>query len=266
MSSLTPVFNIVGEEVDKINLHPIFKFPIREDLISRLFFYQFTHRLQPKGRYRYAGREMSAEYFGVGLGIARVPRYKNPPLRGVGAMVAMARGGRKPHAPTSEKNIYKDINKKELKIAIASAISATGNPGVVKKRGHIIDSVPHIPLIVSEELSSVSTASEAKEVLKNLGLWDDILRVKKNKKIVGGKASWRGRRKKLGVGPLIVYLKDEGIVRAVRNFPGVDVVNVNDVTLYHLAPGGVPGRLTVWVRDTFEVLDRRFGKLLLKIS
>ena len=108
-----PVYNILGEEKKKIKKPTIFDVPVRRDIIERLFHYQFTHRLQPKGRYPLAGRDKSAEYFGVGLGIARIPRYKNAPLRNVGAIVVMARGGRKPHVTTPEKRIYNKINRKE---------------------------------------------------------------------------------------------------------------------------------------------------------
>ncbi len=259
-----PVFNLVGEEIKKVELPRVFEVPVRKDLIERLFFYQFTHKLQPKGRYPYAGREMSAEYFGVGLGIARVPRYKNPPLRGMGAMVAMARGGRRPHAPTAEKNIYKRINKKELKLAVASAISSTAKKDLVANRGHVIDNVPFIPVIVEKEFSTISKTSEIREVFRNLGLWDDVERVRNRVKIVGGKASWRGRRRKVGVGPLIVYNEDNGISKAVRNLPGVEAVHVGELTLSHLAPGGHPGRLTVWIEDTLPLLDERFREVILR--
>jgi len=253
-----PVYNVVGEEVKKVKLPKVFQVPIRRDIIERLYFYQYTHKLQPKGRYPLAGRDISAEYFGVGLGIARVPRYKTPPLRGRGAVVAMARGGRRPHAPTAEKNIYKKINRKELKLAIASAIAATGIKDLVMARGHRLEEVPYLPIVVDEEFASISRASEAREAFKALGIWSDVQRVMDNVKIVGGKASWRGRRKKRRVGPLIVYMKDEGVSSAVRNFPGVDAVHVNKLTLLDLAPGGSVGRLTVWIEDTLPKLDDRF--------
>ncbi len=259
MSEEIPVYNLVGEEEKRIGRPRIFDLPVREDIISRLFFHQITHRLQPKGRYPLAGRETSAEYFGVGLGIARIPRYKDPPLRGRGAIVAMARGGRRPHAPTAEKNIYKKINRKELKLATASAVAATARRELVAKRGHRIDNVPSIPLIVTSEFANIAKSSEAREVFRTLGLWDDVERVAENIKIVGGKASWRGRRRKVGAGPLIVYLNDGGISRAVRNFPGVDVVSVDQLTLMDLAPGGVPGRLVVWIEDALPRLEERFG-------
>ena len=257
-----PVYNILGEEKKKIKKPLIFDVPIRVDVIGRLFHYQFTHRLQPKGRYPLAGRDKSAEYFGVGLGIARIPRYKDQPLRMTGAIVAMARGGRKPHVTTPEKKIYKKINKKELKLAIASAIAATGDRELVARRGHIIDEVPHIPLIVDNEFEKVDRTRELREVLQSLGVWKDIERVRNSVKTVGSKASWRGRRIKKRVGPLIVYNEDHGIVNAARNIMGVDVVSARDLSLIHLAPGGHPGRLVIWVEDVFPAIENRLKSVI----
>jgi len=259
-----PVYSIVGEEKEKIKKPVIFDIPIRLDLIQRLFHYQFTHRLQPKGRYPLAGRDRSAEYFGVGLGLARIPRYKTQPLRGVGAIVAMARGGRRPHVTTPEKRIHKKINKKELKFAIASAIAATGNKELVAKRGHIIDEVLNIPLIVSSELEEIDKTRELREVLKVLGVWPDIERVRNSIKTVGGKAAWRGRRIKHRVGPLIVYNDDKGIVKAARNIMGVDVVSAREVSLIHLAPGGHAGRLVIWIEGVFPIIEERFKDVIIK--
>lgn len=259
-----PVYNLVGSEIKKVELPQVFQVPVRLDLIKRLFFYQFTHRIQPKGRYPYAGRDVSAEYFGVGLGISRIPRYKTQPLRGIGAVVAMARGGRKPHALTVEKKIYKRINKKELKFAVASAISSTAKRELVSSRGHIIGDVPFIPLVVDNEISTISKTSEIRDVFMNLGLWTDVERVRDRVKILGGKAAWRGRRRKLGVGPLIVFSEDRGVSMAVRNLPGVEAINVRQLSLIHLAPGGDPGRLTIWVEDALKFLDERFRDIIIR--
>ena len=259
-----PIYSILGEEKGKIKKPVLFDMPIRLDLIQRLFHYQFTHRLQPKGRYPLAGRDKSAEYFGVGLGIARIPRYKTPPLRSVGAIVAMARGGRRPHVTTPEKKIYKRINKKELKLAIASAIAATGNRELVASRGHIVDAIPHIPLIVDKEIETIDKTRELRDVLQALGVWNDVLRVRNNVKTVGSKASWRGRRVKRRVGPLIVYHEDNGVVKAARNIMGVDVISAHDISLIHLAPGGHAGRLVIWVEDAFPILEERLKNVIKK--
>ncbi len=262
MAGKIPVYNIDGNVVDYIEKPIIFYFPIREDLIRRAFIFQFTHRLQPKGRYPLAGRDKSAEYFGTGLGLARVPRIKTEPLRGRAAIVTMARGGRRPHVTTPEKKIYKKLNKKELKLAIASALSATGVRELVSKRGHRIDNVPHIPLIISNEFESLKKTSEVWDALINLGLEDDIMRVKENIKLVGSKAKWRGRRRKVRKGPLIIYGVDDGIVKAARNIIGIDVISAMDVSVIHLAPGGNPGRLTIWTLNALDMISKRFEDLI----
>ena len=54
---------------------------------------------------------------------------------------------------------------------------------------------------------------------------------------------------------LIVYGDDRGVWRATRNIPGVDTVSVAKLDAECLAPGGVPGRLTVWTKSALEKLD-----------
>lgn len=262
MAEKVPVYDLTGEVVTEIKKPLIFYLPVREDLIERTYFFQLTHRLQPKGRYPLAGKEVSAEYFGTGLGLARIPRYKTPPLRGRGAFVAMARGGRRPHVTPVEKKIYKRINYKELKLATATAIAATGVKELVGRRGHVVEEVPCFPLVVVDELETVSSTKELVPILEKLGLLEDIERVKEQIKIVGGKAAWRGRRKKSRVGPLIVYSKSKNVILAARNLPGVDVSSADDVSVLHLAPGGKPGRLTLYTLSALETINERFKDIL----
>lgn len=257
MVDKVPIFDLAGSVVKEVVAPPIFRIGVREDLIQRVFVLQFTHRLQPKGRYLRAGRDRSAEFFGVGLGLARVPRIKHGPLRGTAAIVTMARGGRRPHVTTPEKRIYKRINRKEVKLATAYAVAATGIRELVKQRGHVIDDVLNIPLIVSDELETIDRTSVFMETLSILGLEPDINRVKENIKRRGGKSSWRGRGKKVRKGPLIVYYEDRGIFKAARNVIGVDVVSADDVSVIHLAPGGAPGRLTVWTEAAIKRVVER---------
>lgn len=260
MAEYIPVYDVTGIELDKIEKPVIFKIPVREDIIRKIFVFQHSHRIQPKGRYPLAGMERSAEFFGVGLGLARVPRIKEGPLRGTAAIVTMARGGRRHHVTTPEKKVYKNLNKKELRLGVAHAVAATGIKELVEARGHIIDRVPYIPLVVSDDIEEIVKTKELYEALERLGLSDDILRVKNSIKIVGGKASWRGRRKKVRKGPLIVYNEDRGIVKAARNIIGVDVVSANEVSVIHLAPGGHPGRLTLWTQSAISKVQDRLSK------
>lgn len=262
MSNKIAVYDPTGVIEKEIEKPRLFYFPIRKDIITRVSVSQYSHKIQPKGRYSRAGRNKSAEFFGVGLGLARVPRIKQGALRGTASIVAMARGGRKPHITTPEKKIYKKINRKELKLALASAVSATGNRDLVRERGHIIDNVSSLPMVVSSEVEEVSRTRELWEILEKLGFTDDIYRVKENIKMVGGKASWRGRRRKIRKGPLIVYGENHGILLAARNIIGVDVISASNISVIHLAPGGVPGRLTLWTEDALEKMENRLYDVL----
>lgn len=49
------------------------------------------------------------------------------------------------------------------------------------------------------------------------------------------------------------------MVRALRNIPGVDTVNVNRLNIRLLAPGGVLGRLTVYTQAAMEQLRDLYG-------
>jgi len=247
------VFDLDGKQVDRIRLPDIFRTPFRPDVIKRAVVAIQSHSLQPKGRDPMAGKRTTAESWGVGYGLSRVPRLRDSSRA---AFAPGTVGGRLAHPPVVEKKIYKKIPKKEKRLALFSAISASAQKEIVEARGHIIDSVPEIPLIVTDSLESVKKTKDLKRVLINLGVWPDIERVKGSIKVRSGKGKMRGRRIKMAVGPLIVISKDDGIVKAARNFPGVDVVNVKDLNPELLAPGCHPGRLTIWTVSSIEELRK----------
>ncbi len=66
----------------------------------------------------------------------------------------------------------------------------------------------------------------------------------------------RGRRYRQSVGPLLVIGKDNGVVKAARNLPGVDVVSVVNLNAELLAPGGDPARLTLWTESAIKKLEK----------
>ncbi|AEH23847.1 50S ribosomal protein L4 [Pyrococcus yayanosii] len=251
------VFDLNGEPVEEIELPKVFETPFRPDLIRRAVIASWTHRIQPQGRDPMAGKRRVTENIGKGHGMARVERLKTPPR--YAAFVPFARGGRRTHPPKVEKIIWENINKKERRLAIMSAIAATANYDLVKARGHIIDNVPQIPLVVVDELEKVSKTRETREIFKKLGIWDDIMRAKEKSGVRAGKGKMRGRRYKKAKGPLIVVAKNEGIVFGARNHPGVDVVVVDNLGIEHLAPGTHPGRLTIWTKSAIERLREIYG-------
>lgn len=255
------VYDLNSSVIEEIDIPWLFYIPIRKDIIKRAYLSSLTARIQPQGRDILAGKRTTAESWGVGYGVARVPRVKGSgyPEAGSAAFVTMAVGGRRAHAPTVEKIIHERINKKERIYAILSAISATAKIDFVRKRGHIVFSVPQLPLIVSDDFEKITKSKDLKEVAIKLGFWADIERVKDNIKIRAGKGKMRGRRYKMGKGPLIVVSAISPVLKAAMNFPGVDIVEASNLSVIYLSPGGVPGRLTILTKSALNILLNRFS-------
>ncbi len=249
-----PLLNLTGEVVGEVVLPPIFNYPLRKDLIRRAFHAAHTARLQPKGRDPLAGKRRVGESWGIGHSVARVPRLDN----GRAVFAPMVRGGRLAHPPKVEKVIKELINKKERIRALISAIAATADVALVKARGHLF-TASKLPIVVVDDLVNVSKTSEAKEILKKLGVWDDVVRAAEGTRIRAGKGKMRGRRYITPKSVLIVTHEDSSnAYRAFRNLPGVEVVPVKMLSVIHLAPGGWPGRLTIYTKSAIEALKERF--------
>lgn len=48
------------------------------------------------------------------------------------------------------------------------------------------------------------------------------------------------------------------IVKAFRNIPGVDLMNVHRMNILNLSPGGTLGRFCIWSSQAFRALDAVF--------
>merc|ERR1711974_536278 len=53
--------------------------------------------------------------------------------------------------------------------------------------------------------------------------------------------------------------EDQGLVKAFRNIPGVETIQVSKLNLLKLAPGGHVGRFCIWTESAFKKLDSIFG-------
>lgn len=159
------VYSLDGEVIEKVKLPEIFEEHLRPDLIKRAVLSIQTARIQPWGPNKMAGKRTTAVSRGAGYGIAMVPRIKTPPERA--AFVPQAVGGRKAHPPKPEKIYHERINRKERRLALRSAIAATANKELVKQRGHRIDNVPEIPLIVEDKLSTLKKLGKLEKYLRN---------------------------------------------------------------------------------------------------
>ncbi|MEM3387112.1 MAG: 50S ribosomal protein L4 [Nitrososphaerales archaeon] len=256
MSELN-VYGLDGSVIAKLEAPKVFNTPFRPDVIRRVFWALFTHRLQPQGRDPLAGERTTAISRGVGLGIARLARVKGGgPRAGQAAGVAGVVKGRQAHPPKAEKIIWKDVNEKEKWLATASAAAATALRNIVVARGHKVDKVPSLPLIVSEEIETISKLKDLKPVLTSLGLMDDVLRAQNGVKRRSGKPRMRGRTKRVPKGPLFVVAEKRGLEKATANLPGVECVLAKDLSVLQLAPGGQAGRLVVWSKAALQSLPK----------
>jgi large subunit ribosomal protein L4e len=154
--------------------------------------------------------------------------------------------------------------RKEARLALFSAIAATGSKAVVGLRGHEVDKVLQFPLVVTDDLAQLARAKEVEEAFLRFGLTPDVDRVKASRKVRAGKGKRRGRKMKQAVGPLIVVAEDKGLVGAAANLPGVDVATVEGLNAELLAPGASIGRLTLWTTGAINRLSQLFAEEVAK--
>lgn len=252
------VYDLDGKKKAIVDLPRIFNIKPRIDIIRKAIEVSFSRTKQIQGRDKRAGLRVTALSWGTGHGMSRAPRISGsgfPTARNVGR-VPYAVGGRVAHPIKCEKKIIKRLNRKTYKLAIISAISASGNRDWVKKRGHIIDNLPEIPLVIDDKIQTIKKTAIIYNILSELGLREDLLKVQKAKKIRAGKGKRRGRKYKSKKSLLIVIKDDFGLVKASRNIPGVDVSKFENLSIQNLAPGGNPGRLILWVQSAFNELKQ----------
>jgi len=257
------VYDLSGKSVGKIDLPKIFNEQLRPDLIIRAVTSIQSERRQPYGPDPLAGLRSAAHYHGrrrrrysmMMRDMARLPRLhgSSPMMYWKVRKVPSAVKGRKAHPPKVEKIWYQKMNKKEMKLALNSAIAATSKKDIVKERGHRIDDLEEFPLVVKDQIQSIKKTKDLENLLKTLGLEKEMERVKV-KKIRATRGKMRGRKYKKKVGPLIIVEKDIGIVKAGKNLPGVDVKKLKEITVEDLAPGSHPGRLTIWSESSLKGL------------
>ncbi|MEM0097149.1 MAG: 50S ribosomal protein L4 [Conexivisphaerales archaeon] len=232
-----------GNKGRKTELPEIFESKVNSVLINRAFWIMFTHNLQPQGRDPMAGMKVSAQSWNTGHGMSRIARIKGAGTKRAGQAggVAGVVKGRLTHPPTSLKIVYKKINKKERLSATMSALAATANSDVVSLRGHKVDPSLSVPVILVDEFESLSKTKDIMKVLLKLKLNTELDRVKEK-----------------GVGPLIVTSSRNSLYKAANNIAGLQAVTASDVSILHLAPGGVPGRLTIYTKPSLKALAKRF--------
>jgi len=133
-------------------------------------------------------------------------------------------------------------------------------PALVLARGHRVERVPEIPLVVSNEsVAEIVKTKQAVALLKGIEAYGDVEKVKDSRAIRRGKGKMRNRRRVQRRGPLVIYAKKSPFLKALRNLPGVETLHVDRLDLLKLAPGGHLGRFIIWLQDAFVRLEPLFG-------
>ena len=158
-----------------------------------------------------SGHQTSAESWGTGRAVARIPRVRGGGTHrsGQGAFGNMCRGGHM-FAPTKVyRRWHRRVNVAQKRYAMVSAIAATGVPALVMAKGHRIDQIPEVPLVVSDKVQSYKKTKEAYIFLNKIKAWSDIEQVYKTKRFRAGKGKMRDRKRIQKRGPLVVYDQDQ---------------------------------------------------------
>jgi large subunit ribosomal protein L4e len=263
----TDVLDTNGKKTKMIELPASFSKNVREDLIQRIF--EMKKIRQPYSPSPVAGKQHSASGTishrrhvwgsGYGRGMSRIPR-KTMSRRGsqfnwIGAEISSAVGGRRAHPPkiASMMKILK-INKKELKVAFESALSATANEKILSRRYERLrgEKIENVPFVVESKIISLKTKDFLSSLKKILGekLFEIAIKIKE---IRSGRGKRRGRKYKSNAGALIVLGKGEKMRTQV-----LDCKNVGNLSVVDLAKGGA-GRLTIYTEKAINDLKERVG-------
>ncbi|VVT43509.1 60S ribosomal protein uL4 [Magnusiomyces paraingens] len=252
------VYSLSGETSSSNVVVPaIFKAPIRTDIVHSVWTGVAKNKRQAYAVASNAGEQTSAESWGTGRAVARIPRVGGGGTHrsGQAAFGNMCRGGRL-FAPTKVwRKWHVKVNHNQKRYATASAIAATAVAPLVLARGHRAEKIPEVPLVVSSELETISKTKDAVAALKAVGAGADVARVIKSKTLRAGQGKLRGRRFTQRKGPLVVYAEDKGLVKAFKNIPGVETANVKSLSLLQLAPGSHLGRFVIWTESAIALLD-----------
>jgi large subunit ribosomal protein L4e len=250
----TNVYGVNGGVAGTVEVPEAFTTPYRPDIIKKAVLAAAANGRQPYGPGARSGMRHAVSFRGKGTGSAR-----NQRIHGLGKAGESPNNvsGRRAHPPVPERIWAQKINKKEAKIARASALAATGCADCVKARGHQFDDSVSFPIVVEDALNDVKATSEVIEVLEKIGVGYDLDRAKEGRKIRAGRGTMRNRKYRTPVSVLIVVADDERnapIFKSAANIPGVTVEEVKTLNTSILAPGGDAGRLTVYTKAAIDAI------------
>uniref|UniRef100_A0A8C5LRN5 Large ribosomal subunit protein uL4 C-terminal domain-containing protein n=1 Tax=Leptobrachium leishanense TaxID=445787 RepID=A0A8C5LRN5_9ANUR len=259
---LITVFSEKGEVSGKnVTLPVVFRAPIRPDIVNSVHTNLRKNNRQPYAVSKLAGHQTSAESWGTGRAVVRIPSVRGGGTHrsGQGAFGNMCRGGCMFAPIKTWRRWHRRVNITQKRYAICSALAASALPALVMSKGHRIEEIPEVPLVVEDKVEGYKKTKEAVLLLKKLKAWNDIKKVYASQRLRAGKGKMRNRRRIQRKGPCIIYNKDNGIIKAFRNIPGITLLNVSKLNVLRLAPGGHVGRFCIWTESAFRKLDDLYG-------
>ena len=106
-----------------------------------------------------------------------------------------------------------------------------------------------------KKLEKINKTKEVIKLLENLKLKEAIEK-SKNKKVRQGKGKIRGRKYKKKRSVLFIVSRPCDLTKAAKNVAGVDISSVKNLNVELLAPGGNPGRMTIWSKAAIDELNK----------
>lgn len=266
MATARPVVSLYDGEANKVKgkemtMPSVLCAPLRPDLVRYIHMNMSKNKRQAYALSPKAGYGTAAESWGTGRAVARIPRVPGGGTHRAGqaAFGNMCRGGGM-FSPTKVwRRWHRKVNVTMKRHAVATALAASTLPPLVMARGHRIGEVEELPLVISSDVEKITKTKDAVKLLGELGCTEELDKVAASRKARGGKAKLRNRKYTMRRGPLVVYEKNDGIVRAFRNIPGVDTACVDRLNLLKLAPGGTFGRFVIWTEGAFKKLNDIYG-------
>ena len=259
-----PSVSVYSASEDKVvgtsPLPAVFSSPIRTDIVNFVHTNMAKNSRQAHGVNRQSGMKYAAHSWGTGRAVARIPRVSGGGTNksGSGAFGNMCKGGRMFAPLKTFRRWHRKINLHQKRFAVCSALAASSLPALLMARGHKIENIAEVPLVVDDSVQGYEKTKQAVAFLTAVKAIDDINRVNDSKEVRAGRGKMRNRRYVHRRGPMLV-LPDNAGVRAFKNIFGLDIANVNALNLLHLAPGGHVGRFCIWTKSAFEKLDKIFG-------
>merc|ERR1719375_2558709 len=166
-----PVVTVQASDANKqVELPAVFLAPIRPDIVQFVHTSMNKNRRQAYAVSKWAGHQTSAESWGTGRAVSRIPRVAGggTSRAGQGAFGNMCRGGRMFNPTKTWRKWHRKINVNQRRYAVCSALAASALPSLVMARGHRIDNVPECPLVVDSGIESCDKTAKAMKVLASI--------------------------------------------------------------------------------------------------